>query len=90
MEQKIKIQKSHIILCEGRDEERFLISWLNSQDIISHYSVFSSDIQVVNFGGNDELQQKLQLLTHLSGFDEIVKSILIVRDAEQNVGTAIA
>lgn len=88
MVQKIEtLQKPHLIFCEGMDEKWFLIRFLNSA-ALSGNPFFSSEIQVVNFGGNEELTQKLEVLRLSPGFSE-VRSLLIVRDAEQDGEAAV-
>ena len=82
-----RVEKRHLILCEGRDELFFLIAYLNS----AHLSVtpgFSDDIQVLDFGGNSDLLEQLKVLKVTPGFDE-VKTLLIVRDAERDASSAI-
>ena len=81
-----KILKEHLILCEGRDEQEFLIQFLES-DALSVFPGFSSDIQVMDFGGNSELPKYLTILKNMDGFEKI-KSLLVVRDAETNAETA--
>ena len=76
------IIKRHLILCEGIDEYYFLISMLNNPTW-KDKKFFSSEIQVINFGGNEELAQQLQVLTRSHGFDDL-SSLLIMRDAEKN------
>ncbi len=56
-----KILKEHLILCEGRDEQEFLIQFLES-DTLSFLPGFSNDIQVMDFGGNSELLKHLTIL----------------------------
>lgn len=82
-----RIVKEHLILCEGRDEEEFLIAFLNSEALADN-PVFSRDIQVMNFGGNEQLVGYLSILKNMEGFEQ-VKSIIIVRDAERNPVAAI-
>lgn len=81
-----KILKEHLILCEGRDEQEFLIQFLES-DTLSFLPGFSNDIQVMDFGGNSELLKHLTILKKMDGFEKI-KSLLVVRDAETNAETA--
>lgn len=81
------IQKPHLILCEGRDAEEFLISYLNS-NALSKIEFFSNDIQVMDFGGNEQLPAYLNSLKMMDGFSN-VKSIAIIRDAERSTETAI-
>lgn len=84
----ISIIKKHLIICEGEDAYRFLIPYLNSPELSDHKE-FSNDIQVLNFGGNEELTNYLGVLLNSEGFD-LVESLLIIRDAEKNSNTAIA
>ena len=82
-----RIEKGHLILCEGRDELFFLIAYLNSA-YLSVTPGFSEDIQVMDFGGNSDLLEQLKVLKVTPGFDE-VKTLLIVRDAEKDANAAI-
>ena len=82
-----RIEKRHLILCEGRDELFFLIAYLNSAHL-SATPGFSEDIQVMDFGGNSDLLEQLKVLKVTPGFDE-VKTLLIVRDAERDASSAI-
>ncbi len=81
-----KILKDYVILCEGRDAQEFLISFLNNVD--SEKSDFlKNDIQVFDFGGNEELQKFVETLKKMEDFDRI-RSMLIVRDAETDAAKA--
>ncbi len=82
-----KIRKQHLILCEGRDAEEFLIAYLNS-DALSDIPSFSNDFQVMDFGGNENLSNYIELLKNMEGFEQI-KTILIIRDAERNTTNSI-
>lgn len=82
-----KIRKQHLILCEGRDAEEFLIAYLNS-DSLSNIPSFSNDFQVMDFGGNENLSNYIELLKNMEGFEQ-VKTILIIRDAERNSTNSI-
>lgn len=75
---KRSIVQPHLILCEGADEWNFLIRLLNHW--IPEDAAFNT-IQVIDFGGNDELKNFLETLPLLPNY-EIVRSILIIRDAE--------
>ena len=81
-----RIWKQNLLLCEGRDAENFLIEYLNS-DSLASCPFFSNDIQVMNFGGNEELPKFLEALKVLDGYDE-VKSLLVIRDAERDIESA--
>lgn len=83
------ISKPHLIFCEGADEFWFLVHFLNSAELKETSSFFSNDIQVINFGGNEDLPQKLEVLTVSPGFSS-VKSLLIIRDAERNAEQAVS
>jgi len=83
----VKIQHKHLILCEGKDAEQFLIHYLNNP-ALSFNPSFSGDIDVMDFGGNSELFSYLQLLRLAPDFN-IVRSLCIIRDAESDANTAI-
>ena len=53
-----KIVKSYLLLCEGRDAERFLINYLESEALAQDQR-FYNDIQVMDFGGNEDLSNSL-------------------------------
>ncbi len=76
-----KIEKTKLILAEGKDAELFLV-WASSA-----YRP-QKDVQVMNFGGNNELPNYVLLLTHQEKFDE-VETLVIARDAETNTESAI-
>ena len=82
-----RIKKDKLILCEGRDEENFLISWLNS-DELSTEPGFSSEIQVLNFEGNSDLSRQLEKYRKMDGFDSLTH-LMIIRDAEQDSDGAV-
>jgi len=82
----IQILKSNLILCEGRDEQEFLIQYLNSA-ALSNIPGFSNDIQVIDFGGNSELSRKLEILKNMANFDKLT-SLLVIRDAETSAESA--
>lgn len=81
-----RIRKENLILCEGRDEEEFLIRYLNSVELSSD-EYFANDFQVMDFGGNQDLLNYLNLIKNMDGFAQ-VKSILILRDAERDAEVA--
>lgn len=82
-----KISKDYLILCEGIDAKNFLIYYLNSHELSGHPG-FANDIQVMDFGGINELSSSLAILKNIENFSS-VKNILIVRDAETNPAVAI-
>ena len=81
-----QIIKPHLILCEGVDEENFLIYWLNSP-ALSFQNAFANDIQVMDFGGNEDLPDFLNVIQTYRGFQK-VSSLLVIRDAERDVNKA--
>lgn len=81
------IHKPHIIFCEGMDEKWFLIHFLNAPELAGD-PFYAQEVQVIDFGGNDELRDKLHLLQLTPGFEQ-VKSLLILRDGETNAQQAV-
>lgn len=83
LETKLKfkrIEKNYVILCEGVDTKNFLLNYLQSQELKSD-SRFSNDIQLIDFGGINDLRSYICNLIQLDDF-ETVRSMLIIRDAE--------
>jgi len=78
--EKWQIDKEKILLAEGVDVHRFLIYACRAYQ--------RSDIQVISFGGNSELRTFLEALKNLEGFSQ-VKALVIARDAETDVTSAI-
>jgi hypothetical protein len=76
----IKIEKEKILLAEGADAYYFFIWACQAFD--------ASDIQVMDFGGIDNLGPYLKTLKEISGYED-VKTIAIVRDAESNPDGAV-
>jgi len=82
---KEKIVRPHLILCEGEDAFHFIrtyLEYLEKDDDLFY------DFQAMNFGGNEQLSNRLQLLPNLPDYN-IVKSITIIRDAEKDCNAAI-
>ncbi|MDR2168747.1 MAG: hypothetical protein LBP59_01230 [Planctomycetaceae bacterium] len=69
----IKLEKRKIILAEGVDALYFFINLLGLLQ--------NENIQVLDFGGINDLTQYLNNLTKIDGYDKI-ESILIARDSE--------
>ena len=78
---EIRIDKKKLLLAEGRDAEYFLV-WAcrtyRPQD----------DIQILNFGGINDLGTFLEALSGVEHFDE-VETLVIARDSETNAKTAV-
>ena len=81
-----RILKDYLVLCEGKDAELFLISYLNS-DALHNDSRFANDIQTFDCGGVDELPAFIGNLKNMEGFEN-VRSLLVLRDAETDVAKA--
>ena len=80
------IKKSYLVLCEGKDAELFLIHYLNSK-ALAYDRRFSSEIQVFDFGGNNDLCDFLMNLKNMDGFAQ-VRNLAVVRDAESDYDKA--
>lgn len=83
----IVIYHKHLILCEGIDEWKFLVRYLNSP-ALEENPFFSKDIDVFDFGGNEQLSGYLAALKGIQGYSDVV-SILVIRDAELDVQKAV-
>lgn len=81
-----QIIKPYLILCEGKDAEGFLIQYLNSKALAQDQR-FSSIIQVLNFGGNEELSTFLENLKNMDYFDQVT-NLVVIRDAEKDYAKA--
>lgn len=81
-----KIVKPYLLLCEGRDAEGFLINYLESEALAKDQR-FSNDIQVLDFGGNENLSNFLMSLKNMDKFDQVT-SLAIIRDAEKDYSKA--
>ncbi len=82
-----RIEKPYLILCEGIDVENVMIGYLNSA-ALAFDRRFANDIQTLNFKGVEELPVYLGNLKKMEGY-EIVRQILVLRDAERDVQKAI-
>ena len=77
----------YVIICEGKDEYYFLISYLDY--LAKNEPDFQDYCNVIDFGGIDDINQALENLTKYRNY-QAMKSFLIVRDAEKDVSAAIA
>jgi len=75
------IEKEKLLLAEGKDACHFFCHACN-------FYRETQDVQVMHFGGNDELPNFLSDLTNMDKFDE-VNTIVISRDAETDADAAI-
>lgn len=81
------IRKKHLILCEGIDAWKFLVRYLNSA-ALQENPFFSEDIEVRDFGGNEELESHLSALKGIEGYSDVI-SLLVIRDAELDARRAM-
>jgi hypothetical protein len=70
-----QIEKSSILVVEGKDEEQFF------QSLLRHLNI--ERIQILPLGGKTQLKDNLNAIKSLTGYDD-VNSIGIVRDANGN------
>jgi hypothetical protein len=77
---KTEIKKQKIILAEGNDAYYFCIWALEAYGI--------EDVQVLDFGGNEQLKEFLVLFKNFLPGSENVEKILILRDAEKDAQAA--
>ena len=80
-QKEIKIKRPHLIMCEGRDAERYLIYFL--QPLIIADDRFDK-FQVEDVGGINELPRFVKTLPLLPKFSTVLSSLTIIRDAEKN------
>lgn len=80
----IQSGKKHLILCEGKDDECFLSVYLKSG--IFPESVLDT-IQVTQANGVNNLRKMVMLLVNTDGFSQL-KSLLVIRDADDNIQSA--
>ena len=80
--EKWQIWSDKLLLAEGTDVHRFLIYACEAFE--------KPDIQVIDFGGIDELRGFLKNLVEIMANFSKVKTLVIARDAETDVGAAIA
>lgn len=76
----IRLEEEKIILVEGRDDERFFVKFCKVYDI--------SDIQILRFEGVTNLQTYLTVIQTVPDYEKL-KSILIIRDADNSATDAI-
>lgn len=72
----VTINRAKQLLVEGKDQEVFFDAFLDHLDI--------ADVEIRNYGGGDELGGFLKAFRDISGFDQDVESLGIIRDAEAN------
>jgi len=86
MRKNKEISKPNLVLCEGADATYFTIEYINYLNIKEEMAF--NNFQVMDFGGNDELPNFLEVLPSLRNYNT-VKSIIIIRDAELNHNASV-
>jgi len=76
----IAITKTKLLLVEGNHERDFFNAWLKV--------LARDDIQVIVMGGKDQFRRKLKIFIKDHNFSH-VKSIVVVRDADNNPKSAL-
>ncbi len=76
-----EIRLSKLLLVEGETPAHFF------EALLAHLAI-SDTIEIRSFGGNEKLQNNLSALTKSHSFRKTVKSIGIIRDAEDDANTA--
>lgn len=86
-DKKIILEKENLILCEGQDDLRFLVEFLQF-----HIREFDrqqfNEFQVISYGGKDKLRAFIASLKNLDGFSN-VKSLLVFRDIDESLQGAM-
>ena len=72
----IAIEKTSLLLVEGKDECNFFKSLFKSMNI--------TDVQILDVGGKEKFEDEFSSVLRRTGFSGVVK-LGFVRDAEQNV-----
>jgi hypothetical protein len=79
----VRIEKSHVLVVEGKDEELFFTALIDS----FKNELNLPDIQILPIGGKTNLPRNLKALVNSPGFSKII-SLGIVRDADENARAA--
>lgn len=76
----LKLNKPHLLLCEGEDEVNFFSAWLPELGL--------TDVQPLAYQGKTKLSEFLSDLPKISGSSQ-VKRLAITRDADENASAAL-
>lgn len=74
----------HLILCEGKDDKAFLMSFLKS-GFLNQFDL--NFIQVTKADGVDNIRKMVLVLVNTDGFQQI-DSLLVIRDADNDIRSA--
>jgi hypothetical protein len=75
MAHAIKIEKDHLLIVEGKDEQNFFDA------LLKHLRI--TTIQILPIGGKDQFAEAIKSITKQSGFADVA-AMGIVRDADNN------
>lgn len=80
---RVSVDKNakHLLLCEGKDDVKFMSCFLNS-DVFTDYYV--NDIQIEQVNGVNNFRSTVLVLTKSDGFSQL-RSLLIIRDADNDI-----
>ena len=79
--ERFKIESPHLIICEGRDDEGYLLSYLKNVEMDEKF-------QVKNCMGKDKIPSFIKGLENAIGI-EILQSLIVIRDADEKPKEAI-
>ena len=82
--QTIDDAAKHLILCEGKDDKGFLEQFMCSSAFSEHEM---DEVQVLQFMGKDKLRKEMEVFYKSPGFSHI-SSLLVIRDADNNIRSA--
>lgn len=83
---KILPQYPFAIFCEGVDEVHFMAAYLSY--LVGNNRIRNNRFWAYDCGGNDEIEKNLSLYRMQENFNKL-KGYLVIRDAEQDVRSAI-
>lgn len=82
LSQSAIIEKSHVLIVEGQDENQCFLALLKDKDV-----QLDNEIQILSIGGKTKIHTYLPALVITPGFKQ-VKAVGIIRDADTNFTTA--
>ncbi|MCL2146383.1 MAG: hypothetical protein FWH52_01125 [Synergistaceae bacterium] len=76
-----KIESSHLIICEGRDDEGYLLSYLKNVEM-------NEKFQLKNCMGKNKIPSFIKALKGVTGFDNL-ETLIVIRDADDDPKGAV-
>lgn len=83
---KLRPEYPYAIFCEGIDEVKFMAAYVTY--LVANNKIANNRFYAYNCGGNDEIEYKLRLYKKQNNFKQL-KGYIVIRDAEQDVRSAI-